>query len=193
MTRNRQHQTMPIRLLAVVAAALLTLTIPAPPPAQAANPTLNFYISPPTVQNTFVQGARVATFNDKTAGQPCPTNWQADDGTPIGTITTTGCTIRAADQFGGAVPGLSDQPFVGGGTPIPAGTNYVGIPSGKQVTLTLERDESYLGFWWSAGDENNKVELFSGGTTGTRVGVFTTASLKEMLKETTVTAIDGEP
>jgi len=170
-------------------------------PAQASNPTLNFFISPPTVQNTFVTGAKVATFNTAPLGA-CPTTWVTDDATPvtIGTITTTtgGCVVKKADQFGGAALNADDQPFVGGAiTNVNdqnyPGTRYVSIPRDKSVTLTLSRPETYLGFWWSAGDSNNKVELFSGGT---RVGVFTTANLVTMLDGgkagSEVTAINGD-
>ena len=191
----------------LIAALIVALAIPVSTstPAYAANPTLNFYISPPTVQNTYVTGARIATFNDKAANTACPAEWKADDGTSIGTVTATKadgtlvdpptiteCKIRAPDKFGGAVPNANDQPFPPDSiTTLPAtGTNYVGILSGKTVTLSLTQPESYLGFWWSAGDQNNTVSLFSGGSNGTRVGVFTTATLKQMLTGN-VTAVDG--
>ena len=192
------------RSLIVALVVALAIPVSTTTPAYAANPTLNFYISPPTVQNTYVSGARIATFNDKSANTACPTEWIADDETPIGTVTATKsdgtegppanteCKIRPPDKFGGAVPNANDQPFPPDNTTtLPAaGTNYVGILSNKTVTLSLTQPESYLGFWWSAGDQNNKVSLFSGGPDGTRVGVFTTATLKQMLTGN-VTAIDG--
>jgi hypothetical protein len=156
-------------ILAVMLAVAIPVTVT--PPAHAANPTLNFFISPPTVQNTYVTGARIATFNDKTANTACPKEWKADDGTLIGTVTATRadgtvvdppsineCKIRAPDKFGGAVTNANDQPYQPT-DPINPGTNYVGILSGKTVTLSLAQEETYLGFWWSAGDQNNKVSL----------------------------------
>jgi hypothetical protein len=179
-------------ILALMVAVAIPVTLTAP--AQATNPTLNFYISPPTVQNTFVPNARVATFDNKNLGA-CPTQWQTDDGTVIGTIVTTGCSVAAANIFGGAVPDADDKPYTPTSTdpnnPDP-GTRFVSIPSGKQTTLTLDQPESYLGFWWSAGDQNNRITLYSGGTSGTRVGIFQTSSLTNLLKDPTVTAIDGK-
>ena len=197
------------RSLIVALVVALAIPVSTTAPAYAANPTLNFYISPPTVQNTYVSGARIATFNDKTPNTACPAEWKADDGTSIGTVTATKsdgtegppaiteCKIREPDKFGGAVPNANDQPFPPDNTTtLPAaGTNYVGILSNKTVTLSLTQPESYLGFWWSAGDPKNKITLFSGGPSGTRVGVFTTATLKSLLGSNTstdlVTAIDG--
>jgi len=174
-------------ILALTVAVALPMALP--PPAQASNPTLNFYISPPTVQNTFVTGARVATFNNKTVGA-CPTAWQTDDGTAIGSITTSGCTIAAPNKFGGAVESATGAQYAAT-DPVAAGTNFVTIPSSKSVTLTLAQPETYLGFWWSAGDQNNRITLYSGGTSGTRVGIFQTSSLTNLLKDPTVTAING--
>ncbi len=192
------------RSLIVALVVALAIPVSTSTPAYAANPTLNFFVSPPTVQNTNVTGARIATFNDKTAGQACPTQWLTDpttdepNGIPIGTITTNGCKIRVQDKFGGAVLGATAAQFPASGTFSPVdGTNYVGIPSGKTVTLSLTRSESYLGFWWSAGDANNKITLFSGGPSGTQVGVFTTATLNGLLGGSSpsntkqITAIDG--
>ena len=184
----------------LIAAIVLALTIPVTSnsPVHAANPTLNFYISPPTVQNTFVPGARVATFDAKPTGT-CPAEWRTDPadpndstdlGTLIGTITKTGCSISAFNKFGGAVPNATSAQYAATNPPAD-GTNFVAIPSGKSVTLTLAQPETYLGFWWSAGDQNNRITLYSGGTSGTRVGIFQTSSLTSLLKDPTVTAIDG--
>jgi hypothetical protein len=175
--------------LALVISLLIPVTSSTPAPAS--NPTLNFYISPPTIQNTFVTAARVATFNSKPTGA-CPNTWQTDDGTTIGTITTNGCSISDANKFGGAAVGADADPFPPNGTTVPAaGTRFISVPSQKMVTLTLAQPETYLGFWWSAGDQNNRITLYSGGTSGTRVGIFQTSSLTNLLKDPTVTAIDG--
>ena len=204
------------RSLIVALVIALAIPVSTSTPAYAANPTLNFYISPPTVQNTFVDNAAIVTFNGKKAGDPCPKEWISDSGgtpTTIGTITATKndgtivdpptnseCQIRAPGKFGGAVPNADDKPFPPS-TPTTTsfpytGTNFAGILSGKSVTLSLNEPQSYLGFWWSAGDRNNKITLFSGGPSGTQVGVFTTGTLKDLLgssssREKEVTAIDG--
>lgn len=181
----------------LIVALVIALAIPVSmsSPVEASNPTLNFYISPPSVQNTFVSGARVATFDNKPKG-PCPTEWRTDPttgeptGTLIGTITTNGCNIAGFSKFGGAVAGATDAQYAAT-SPAADGTNFVGIPSGKSVTLTLAEPETYLGFWWSAGDQNNRITLYSGGTSGTRVGIFQTSSLTNLLSGDTVTAIDN--
>lgn len=158
-------------------------------PSQAANPSLNFYISPPTVQNTYVSGAEVVTFDSYSTGA-CPTTWTSSTPTTIGTITTNGCQIKTNDQYGGATSGATGSQV---SRPSGSGTNYASLSSGKQVTLTLAQPENYLGFWWSAGDATNSIKLYSGGASGTLVGTFTTATLVTMLNSGvgTVTAVDN--
>lgn len=172
------------------ALALVLLSVSLSPlSAVASNPTLNFYISPPTVQNTYVAGAEVATFNSYSLGA-CPSAWASGNSTSIGTITTTECTISAAGSFGGATLNAGGAQL---SRPSGSGTNYASVPSNKILTLTLDEPETYLGFWWSAGDSRNSVKLYSGGVTGTLVGTFTTATLVTMLNSGvgSVTAIDG--
>lgn len=175
-------------LLTALAVALVAMGL-TPVTVEASNPTLNFYIAPPTVQNTYVSGAEVATFNSYSLGS-CPTAWASDSSTSIGTITTTGCTISAAGTYGGATLNASGAQL---SRPSGNGTNYASISSNKSLTLTLDEPETYLGFWWSAGDSSNSVKLYSGGTSGTLVGTFTTATLVTMLNGGvgSVTAING--
>ena len=184
----------------LIVALVIALAIPVSmsSPVEASNPTLNFYISPPTVQNTFVTGARVATFDNKPTG-PCPSEWRTDPadlsdpndtGTLIGTITTNGCNIAGFSKFGGAVTGATGAQYAATSPPA-VGTNFVSVPSNRSVTLTLAQPETYLGFWWSAGDQSNRITLYSGGTSGTRVGIFQTSSLTSLLNDPTVTAING--
>ncbi|AXE53857.1 putative Ig domain-containing protein [Aurantimicrobium sp. MWH-Uga1] len=177
------------KLLGLSLTAALCALVLSPVSASASNPTLNFYISPPTVQNTYVAGAEIATFNSYTTGA-CPTAWTSDTSTSIGTITTTGCSISGPNQYGGATTGAGGAAL---SRPSGNGTNYASVPSNKTVTLTLDQPESYLGFWWSAGDANNTVKLYSGGTSGTLVGTFTTASLVSLLNNGvgSITAIDN--
>jgi hypothetical protein len=145
----------------------------------AAVPGLNFYLGAPNVQNTDLSGTDVMTFNSATVGA-CPSTWQADGGTTIGTITTTGCNVEAAGDFGGAVEGADGNPITReSGT----GTNYASVPGGESITLTLVAPRNYIGFWWSAGDPNNILTLYSGGTGGTVVGEFTTATVVEFLND----------
>jgi hypothetical protein len=85
----------------------------------------------------------------------------------------------AADQYGGA-----------GGT-----GNYFAVGaesnSAAPVTLVLQNEANYFGFWWSAGDPNNAITFVENGVA---LATFTTANLVALLPNTptgTVTAING--
>jgi hypothetical protein len=70
--------------------------------------------------------------------------------TAVGTLSSPGLEVVSANQYGGA----------GGGG------NYfaIGAESGQtSATLTLNGPQAYFGFWWSAADPMNQVELLSGG------------------------------
>lgn len=178
------------RLSAVITTILAVCALGlAGSPATAVDPTLNFYISAPTVQNTFVSGAEIETFNTASTGA-CPTTWVTDSSTTIGTITTTGCSVTAANQYGGATSGAGSNQLV---RPSGSGTNYVSVPSNKSVTLTLAQAENYLGFWWSAGDATNTIRLYSGGVNGDLVGTFSTGTLVNLLNggAGTITPLSG--
>lgn len=143
----------------------------------AALPALNFYLGAPNVENTDVVGADVMTFNSASVGA-CPSTWQAEGGTAIGTITGTGCTVGTASPYGGANAGADGNPVI---RLTGTGTNYASVSSGGSVTLTLAAARNYVGFWWSAGDPNNTLTLYSGGTGGTVVGTFATSKVVQFL------------
>lgn len=150
--------------------------------------TVDFYLSAPNVMNTYVDGAVVETFNTFNTGS-CPTSWPT-----VGTITVSGsgngCRITNANTYGGATAGATGAPV---NRPSGSGTRYVSVESNSTVTLSLSRPETYLGFWWSAGDANNSIKLYSGGTDGKLVGSFSTASLVAMLNNGsgTIESLDG--
>lgn len=50
--------------------------------------------------------------------------------------------------------------------------------SAGDITLTLSNTQRYIGFWWSAGNSDNNVELLNGTTS---LGVFTAADLVSIL------------
>jgi hypothetical protein len=158
--------------------------------ADAATPeTVDFYLSGPNVMNTFTSGAVVETFDGFTAGAACPTTWPT-----VGTITVSGsgngCRIKNADSFGGATVGAGSAPMT---RPSGNGSKYVSVETNSTVTLSLTQAETYLGFWWSAGDARNSIKLYSGGTGGKLVGTFSTASLVSMLNGGSglIEALDG--
>lgn len=102
----------------------------------------------PGVQTSQVSGVTTETFDGFTKGQ------YSNPGNPlpasvIGTFTSDGLKIAAADQYGGA--GGVNNFFV------------IGQQSGHlSATLTLNHAEGYFGFWWSAGDRNNSLSFYSG-------------------------------
>ncbi|MEK7950961.1 PEP-CTERM sorting domain-containing protein [Luteolibacter soli] len=69
--------------------------------------------------------------------------------------------------------------------------NYLGIQTGQAMTVTLTTAASYFGFYFSAGDAGNVVELFSGGNL---LLTFKTGDLIAMLPNTNgsqIQAING--
>lgn len=70
--------------------------------------------------------------------------------------------------------------------------NYValGAQSGSSapVTLQLAGGNSYFGFSWNAGDVNNEISFYNGSQ---MVGYYSTATVTGLLKQPTVTALDG--
>lgn len=71
--------------------------------------------------------------------------------------------------------------------------NYValGAQSGSSapVTLQLPGQTAYFGFSWNAGDANNEISFYNGTT---RVGYYSTATITAILKNSTVTALNGQ-
>ncbi len=181
---------MRIRNLVMAFIAGIAMVLGSVSAAQAATPeTVDFYLSGPNVMNTFTNGAIVETFDTFTAGTACPTTWPT-----VGTITVSGsgagCRIKNADAFGGATAGVGSAAVT---RPSGNGTKYVSVETNSTVTLSLNQAETYLGFWWSAGDARNSIKLYSGGTGGRLVGTFSTASLVTMLNggSGTIRALDG--
>jgi hypothetical protein len=91
--------------------------------------------------------------------------------------------IMAPGVYGGATDSTHTSP-----------TNYLGVGgdsnSSSPVILKLAKPAAYFGFWWSAGDANNRVSLYSGSTL---YGTFTTADLLGFLNNGagTITATNG--
>jgi RHS repeat-associated protein len=151
--------------------------------ASAQTGTLKVYLSPPAAQSSTVSGVTTETFDAKAAGKYTSTYTSA-----VGIGTYTGSTsnpftIMAPGQYGGATDSTHTSP-----------TNYlsVGGDSGSTspVILKLAKPVAYFGFWWSAGDANNRVSLYSGSTL---CGTFSTADLLTFLHNGngTITAING--
>lgn len=179
-----------LALFAVVIAGLFTTV-----PAGASNPTLNFYVAAPVIQNTYVSGATIESFNSMTTGS-CPTTPSAwGIASSLTSVSTDGCTIKAPDASGGATSGANGTvPGPSTTRPTGSGTNFLAVSRGKSLTLRFSSPEDYIGFWWSGGDAGNTLKLYSGGTGGTLVGSFSLSTLVTMLSSgsgATISSIGG--
>ena len=142
----------------------------------AAAQDLMAYISAPGVQTSSVastSGALTETFNSLPLG-----NQTTPYASAIGTFqfsSTAQGAIIAANQFGGA-----------------NGSQYMsfGAQSGTSapITVNLNGNYNYFGFWFSAGDSNNGITFYSKGTEFAR---FSTSNILSLLSGPTVTAING--
>jgi hypothetical protein len=157
----------------LVCAALLTL-------AGAANAQVSVYVSPNDIETAEDSGivgvspSQIFTenFNSLTVGQSI----NGYTSSTIGATFTTagGSTIKANDIYGGYGEG-----------------NYLAITKTNSTTMTLSGASKYFGFYFTAGDSFNVIELYSGNTL---VLSFSTSSLIAMLPRnatTKITAING--
>ncbi|MGO9229857.1 MAG: IPT/TIG domain-containing protein, partial [Bryobacteraceae bacterium] len=166
------------RLLRVLSAASIMLTA-----ASAQTGTLKVYLSPPAAQSSTVSGVATETFDALTTGiKTAAYVSTAGIGTYTGSATNP-FAIMAPDVYGGATDSTHTS-----------STNYLGVggdsKSANPVILKLAKPAAYFGFWWSAGDANNRVSLYSGSTL---YGTFSTADLLSFLKNGsgTITATNG--
>lgn len=132
---------------------------------------ISLYLSAPKTQSTIFTSTTVETF-DATAG-----HYTSNFSSVIGTYTlssTNAFNILADNQYG-------------------SGTGQYmafGAQSGTSgpITLTFSAPQSYFGFSWNAGDNNNGIAIYNGATLLRR---FSTATIRTMLSGPTVTAIDS--
>ncbi len=122
------------------------------------------------VQASTVSGVTTENFDEAPAGKYSNLNGVSS---AIGTFTSPGIAIVAANVYGGA--GGSGNYFA------------IGAESGTtSATLTFNGAESYFGFWWSAADANNGVDFYSGGKL---LGSFSAATALASLSS----AYNGNP
>ena len=107
---------------------------------------------------TSVQDTSVLDFNSM-LGHNSNYNWAG-----VGTIDSV--YVKTSDQYGGA-----------GNSYYAVQSSSSGLGSTPVTKLTLNQSSSYFGLWWSAGDNNNVLNFYSGGTNGTLVAKFVTADL----------------
>ncbi len=138
--------------------------------------TLVAYIEAPDAQTSSFaasSGAETETFNSLPLGDQTSPYSSA-----IGTFqfsSTAQGDIIAADQYGGA-----------------NGSQYMAFGSQSKtsapITINLNGNYNYFGFWFSAGDANNGITLYNGSTQYAR---FSTANILTLLSGTQVTALNG--
>jgi RHS repeat-associated protein len=159
------------------AVASVTYTISTTPGA------LNVYLSQPGAQSTSVTGAITETFDALSTGIHTSV-YVSTAG--IGSYTGSSANpfaILAHDVYGGATDSSSSTP-----------TNYFAVGNATSSTspayLTFSQPVSYFGFWWSAGDQYNRVAIYSGSTL---CGSFSTADLLTFLNNGvgSITATNG--
>ena len=108
-----------------------------------------------------VQASKVAGVTTETFDSYPPGTYTNINGvmSAVGAFTSPGVAIRSADLYGGA-----------GGM-----GNYfaIGAQSGTTTaSLAFNGAQSYFGFWWSAADRYNSLDLYS---SGQKIGTFATS------------------
>jgi LPXTG-motif cell wall-anchored protein len=140
---------------------------------------LDYYISAPMVQGTFVAGATKENFDALSTGN-CPST------VGNGSITVSGnvCEVKVVDTYGGASSD-GDTPTAGGSGSLYAFANEAG------TTFSLTTSQCYLGFWWSAGSNGNTVEFFSAGELVLSLDSDSIISILDPSIEPTLQSVDG--
>jgi hypothetical protein len=136
---------------------------------------VDFTLSAPGVQQSPLQaepGSLTETFNSFSTG-----NLSSSGTLAIGDFTSTGAFIVNADAWGGA-----------GGT-----GRYISAGTGRTLSVTLTPSR-YVGFWWSAGNNGNLVNIY--GTGDTLLGSFNASAIINLIgpkgTPNSVVAADGQ-
>ena len=159
-------------LLAAVTLSLFVGGIASSPAL--ADDLITFSVDAPHVQGTYVSGAVVENFNAGTGGQ-------CNSRLAFGSFTGS-CENPNAIYYAGASSELS-TPVTGG-----AGTPYARVPMGGEMDITLDHPANYLGFHWEAGNEYDRVRLYSGDTL---LANFSFETLMTALNASTLSSNNG--
>jgi hypothetical protein len=133
------------------------------------------YVSPYDVESaedSGITGVSTENFSSRPVG--AFTNFASSTIDGSYTLTSGTVAIQANNQYGGYQEG-----------------NQLAVDNPGSVTLTLNTPVKYFGFYFTAGDANNKIELYDGPTL---VLTFSTGSLISLLPNnptSKVTAING--
>jgi uncharacterized repeat protein (TIGR02543 family) len=132
--------------------------------AHADEPSVSIYADAPFVQASYVPSfdgsAITETFDDYWTGYDpsrCP------ETIAVGTIDIpNNCLIYGnVPTYGGATT-LSSDPTTGG-SPSPYAAVHASYEQLGPITITFNKPEKYVGFWWSAGSLTNDVKFYSQG------------------------------
>lgn len=156
------------RIAAVASLALLLPALTAAPSFAADQ--ITFAVDAPEVQGSFVAGVELANFND---GCTSPL--------PFGTFTGY-CGAHGANFYAGAAS-ETGLPANGG-----SGTPFADIAPGEAMDIALDGTASYFGFHWEAGNQYDRVRLYSGDTL---LANFSFASLMDALESAELDASGG--
>lgn len=148
--------------------ALLTFGLVSP---SHATEQITFSVDAPDVQGSFVDGAILETFDD---GCVSPLEF--------GTLTGS-CGSSGGASFYAGASSTTGSPFTGG-----TGTSYAIVSMGQSLTISLDAPANYLGFHWEAGNDYDRVTLYSGDTL---LADFSFESLMDALNATGLTTIGG--
>lgn len=163
----------PSKLFPVAATVALVgslLAVSTAAPANAAG-RVTFSVDAPTVQGSFVDGVVVETFNDGCTN-------------PLAFGTFRGqCWGSEANFYSGAST-TSSAPSTGG-----SGTALATIPMGGAISFRLDAPARYLGFHWEAGNEFDRVRLYSNDTL---IADFEFDTLMDALELTEFDSLDGQ-
>lgn len=132
---------------------------------------VTFSVDAPTVQGSFVDGVVVETFDDGCVN-------------PLAFGTFRGqCFASEANYYSGASTTSSAPTTNGVGTPLAT------IPMGGAINFRLDAPARYLGFHWEAGNEFDRVRLYSDNTL---IADFEFDTLMDALELTEFDSVDGE-
>jgi len=141
-------------------------------PSAATASGFDVFLSAPASQSTIFTNTITETFSGFTPGV-YTSNLVASVGT-YQLSSSTKLAVVANNQYGANTG------------------NYVALgaqsSSSAPVTLQLATGNSYFGFSWNAGDVNNELSFYNGSQL---VGYYSTATVTGLLKNPTVTALDG--
>ncbi|MEN9802689.1 MAG: hypothetical protein RLZ37_1814, partial [Actinomycetota bacterium] len=121
---------------------------------------VDYYISAPLVQGSYVDGSTSGSLETFDAPMPtgaCPSSFAGG----ITVAPGSECRIDTVAGHGGAT-GSSPDPVVG--EPGSQFATTTGGDASTSITLLMPSPQKYLGFWWSAGNSGNLVTFYSGET-----------------------------